>query len=71
MFYAGEDFVLTVSREEPKILELLGSTKEISGILLSLGMAKAIVRTPGTTPFAMYYPICSKKIPTYLGFALD
>ena len=70
-FYAGTDFLLTVSREESRILEFLGNTERIPGILLSLGMTSAHIRTPGTEAFAMCRTWSHENMPTYLGFALD
>ena len=70
-FYAGKDFMLAISREEPKILELLGNTDAAAGIAYALHLPQVSIRTPGTSPFAMYRPLQGNKIPSYFGFALD
>lgn len=68
-FYRGTDFLLTVS--QGCILELLGNTKKAPAIVKALGLAKAIIRTPGEMPFAMYCPLTENDKPEYFAFAFD
>ena len=70
-FHAGDDCLLTVSREGNRILEFLGNTEKLPGILFSLHMQSASVRIPGNMPFAMYHSLKEAKTPTYFSFALD
>lgn len=71
-FYAGEDFVVAVSRNEPFIPELLGNSQTAPGILTALHMAKGRFRTPGDgISFAMYHPLSDLPAPDYFGLAFD
>lgn len=73
-FYAGEDFLLTVSRDENAFFapELLGNTAAAPAILTAFGKKEGIFRTPGDDkPFAMYHPFTDLKAPEYFGFAFD
>lgn len=72
-FYAGEDFLVTVSRDETFFApELLGNSQAASGILAALHQSKGVFRVPGDAlPFAMYYPLSDAPAPTYFGLAFD
>lgn len=70
-FYTGSGCLLAVSREQDLVLELLGDTAAVPGILKALGIGHARVRTAGKMPFAMYRPLDEGVIPTYFAFAFD
>lgn len=72
-FYAGEDFLLCVSRDEKFFApELLGNPQAAPGILNALHKPRGQFRTPGAgTPFAMYYPLSDTPAPEYFGLAFD
>lgn len=73
-FYAGEDFLLTVSREEGAFFapELLGNTAAAPMILTAFGKKEGVFRTPGDDkPFAMYHPLKHLNPPEYFGLAFD
>ena len=58
-FYQGDGFLMTVSRENGRILELLGDE------------AAAGLREYNRRPFAMYRPLREEIFPTYFAFAFD
>ena len=68
-FYRGENFIATVA--EGRILELLGNMEQAPAIVTALGLSEAVIRTPGTEPFAMYRPISNAAKPEYFAFAFD
>lgn len=73
-FYAGEDFLLTVSCEEGAFFapELLGNDYAAPSILTAFGKKEGTFRTPGgNKPFAMYLALDQLPAPTYFGFAFD
>lgn len=72
-FYAGNDFLLTVSKEGDvrKGLELLGDVHTAPGIVAALGADSLSFRTPGNVPYAMCKSLGGETIPTYFGFAFD
>ena len=72
-FYAGEDFLVTVARDEPFFAsELLGNAQAAPGILAALHQNRGKFRTPGEEmPFAMYYPLSDLPEPAYFGLAFD
>jgi hypothetical protein len=80
-FFAGEDFLLAISKEEAaskkdvvlRGIELLGDITKAPGILHALGYEKGHFRTPGDQkPFAMYYSLTENgSVPTYFGLAFD
>ena len=71
-FYAGEDFLVAVSRTEASILELLGNSRNVPEILASLRLPKAKIRMPGNgKKFGMYHPLSNLPGPTYFGLAFD
>ncbi len=70
--YGAEDFVATVSREEPVILEFLGNRSKLPGLLKTLGFEQAAVRLPGGQPTAMYLDFAGEEaLPTYFGLPMD
>lgn len=71
-FYASEDALVCVAKEEPVILEYLGNRNSAPGILASLEINSAEIPTPGDEiPFAMFYPLNCTKTPGYLGITLE
>ena len=71
-FYAGEDFLVTVAREEDFFPELLGNSTAAPQILAALGRKTGRFRTPGTEKaFAMFYPLADVPPPAYFGLAFD
>ncbi len=72
-FYAGNDFLLTATRDGDTLrgLELLGNANAASGILAALGAKRGHFRAPGSEPFAMCRPLTQENPPTYFGFAFD
>lgn len=58
-FYRGEGFLLTVSKEGNRILELLGD-ETAAGFQIT-----------GRQPFAMYRPLTEEICPAYFAFAFD
>ena len=71
-FYAADDALICVCREEPAIFEYLGNPDSAPGILASLGIKTAEIPTPGfEIPFTMFYPLNCTKIPGYLGITLE
>lgn len=75
LFYAGDGVIFTGYRENDtlRVSELLGDASAAPGILKALNLKKGTFRTPGSdTPFAMcclFSP--AKRLPSYLGLALD
>lgn len=64
--YAGDGFLLAATEDEP--MELLGDASQAAGIVGSLGKPEGTFRLPGTSPFAMFRPICDDSwFPAYLG----
>lgn len=72
-FYAGEDFLVTVTQQEPFFAsELLGNTQAAPGILAALHQSKGTFRYPGSQKaFAMYHPLSDAPAPEYFGLAFD
>lgn len=71
-FYACEDAIVCLSREEAVIFEYLGNPHSAAGILAALGIQSAEIPTAGNNiPFAMFYPLNCTKIPGYLGISLE
>lgn len=73
-FYAGEDFLVAVSREEKAFFapELLGNADAAPKILAALGANTGTFRTPGQDkPFAMYHSLTEATMPGYFGLAFD
>jgi len=71
-FYAAENAIASVLKDEPVILEYLGDPDSAPGILSSLGIKTAEIPTIGNDiPFAMFHPLNCTKIPGYLGISLE
>ena len=71
-FYAGEDFLVTVAREENFCPELLGNPEAAPHILAALGRETGRFRRPGTDKaFAMFCPLEEILPPAYFGLAFD
>ena len=71
-YYAGEDFLLTISKEENEAPELLGNIALAPQIVNALGRKRCKFRTPGEDkPFAMYHALSDAPAPGYFGLALD
>lgn len=72
-FYAGDDFVVAVSRTEEFFApELLGQAQAAPGILAALRKKEGKFRGPGdAAPFAMYLPLSDAPAPEYFGLAFD
>jgi len=71
-FYAGEDSLLCISRDEPVVLEYLGNPNSVPGILAALDIPQAEIPTPGAEiPYTMWLPLNCTKTPGYLGITLE
>lgn len=71
-FYASDDALVCVGKEDPVIFEYLGNPHSAPGILASLGIKTAEIPTSGNEiPFAMFYPLNCTKTPGYLGITLE
>lgn len=72
-FYAGEDFLVAVARDEEFFApELLGNEQAAPGILAALRKNQGRFRGPGGgTPFAMYFSLSDAPAPGYFGLAFD
>lgn len=71
-FYAGEDCLLCVSRDEPVIFEYLGNPNSVPGILAALDIPQGEIPTPGKEiPYTMWLPLNCTKTPGYLGITLE
>lgn len=64
--YAGNGFLLAAAEDEP--MELLGDASQAAGIVGALEKDQGTFRLPGTSPFAMFRPICDDSwTPAYFG----
>jgi hypothetical protein len=73
-FYAGEDFLLAVQREESTLdgVELLGNPAVTPGILTALGAEAGTFRIPGNKPYAMYHSLDQvTPPPVYFGLGFQ
>ena len=71
-FFAANDAIFCLFREEPVIFEYLGNPHSATGILASLSIDSAEIPTIGSEiPFTMYRPLNCTKIPGYLGISLE
>ena len=74
-FYAGQDLLLaaTITGDILVAQEYLGDPGAVPGILMSLGVARGQLRSPGKAkPFAMCHNLQKQnKMPEYFAIALD
>ena len=71
-FYAGEDFLVTASREDAFFPELLGNPAAAPHILSALGRQTGHFRTVGAEkPFALYRSFDDAPSPSYFSLAFD
>lgn len=74
-FYAGDDFLCTVSRDHDRLfcIELLGNAQSAPAIVRTLGFDRGFFRFPGNElPFASFCPLIPGcPVPSYFGLALD
>ena len=71
-FYAGEDFLVTASREDAFFPELLGNPAAAPHILSALGRQTGYFRTVGAEkPFALYRSFDDAPSPSYFSLAFD
>ncbi len=71
-FYAGADFLVTVSKEDAFFPELLGNRTAAPHILTALNKKAGRFRTVGTEkPFALYHSFCDAPTPAYFSLAFD
>lgn len=70
--YAGDGWCMAAATDGGILyaMELLGSA-DAPGIVASLGCKQGHFRTPGSNPFAMYFPLCRETVPGYFGLAFD
>lgn len=70
--YGGDGFVATVSRDEPFVMEFLGDTNKIPGLLQALQLDRANVRLPGGPATAVYLDFAGEEeLPAYFGLPMD
>lgn len=72
-FFAGEDFLVTIYRDEKFFApELLGNVQAAPGILAAMGKEQGRFRGPGAgQSFAMFHNLSDMPVPSYLGLAFD
>ena len=71
-FYASEDAVFCLFREEPVIFEYLGNPDSAPGILAAFGISSGEIPTIGKDiPYVMFFPLNCTKNPGYLGITLE
>lgn len=71
---AGEDFLISCSKEEDVLLveEYLGDPQKAPAIVKAFGCREGRFRTPGKEPFAMYLPFTENApTPAYFGICLS
>ncbi len=72
VLYGGEGFVAAVSCWEPTVLEFLGNSACIPGLLKALNWDSATVRTPGKNKTSMYLDFMGETgLPGYFGLPMD
>ena len=70
--YAAADALICVDPESGTVLEYLGDPHSAPGILASLDIKQAQLRSPGQdVPFTMWFPLNCTKMPGYLGITLE
>lgn len=71
-FYACEDALVCVGKQDPVFFEYLGNPRSAPGILAALNIKSAEFPTIGNEiPFTMFHPLNCTKIPGYLGISLE
>ena len=71
-FYATDDALFCIYREEPVIFEYLGNPDSAPGILGAFGVQEAEIPTFGQDiPYTMWHPLNCTKMPGYLGITLE
>ena len=71
-FYASEEGLFCLYREEPVFFEFLGNPDSVPGILGALGISEAELPTFGSEiPYTMWHPLNCTKMPGYLGITLE
>ena len=71
-FYAADDAIFCLFREEPIFFEYLGNPDSAPCILAALDIQNAKVPTIGDEiPYAMFCPLNCTKAPGYLGISLE
>ena len=71
-FYAGEDFLVTASKEDGFFPELLGNRNAAPHILSALNKQSGRFCTVGAEkPFALYHSFSDTTAPTYFSLAFD
>lgn len=72
VLWGGDGFVAAVSRQEPVVLEFLGDTQLLPGLLQTWQLPKASVRLPGGTATSMYFSFHGEtETPAYFGLPMD
>ena len=71
--YAGQDFLLAAEKDGAFLrgIELLGNAHRAGEILYALGVSEGAFRVPGSTRFAMFFPLRETAAPAYFGLAFD
>ena len=71
-FFASNDAIFCIAREEQIFFEYLGNPDSAPGILASLDFQQVEIPTFGADiPFAMWHPLNCTKMPGYLGITLE
>ena len=71
-FFASNDAIFCMAREEPVFFEYLGNPHSAPEILAAFKIQNAEIPTLGSDiPFAMWRPITCTKKPGYLGITLE
>ena len=71
-FFASNDALFCIARDEPVFFEYLGNPDHAPGILASLGIETAEIPTFGADiPYTMWHPLNCTKMPGYLGITLE
>ena len=72
VLWGGDGFVAAVSRQSPVVLEFLGDTQKLPGLLRTWQLPQAKVRLVGEENTAMYLSFSGEsEKPTYFGLPMD
>lgn len=72
MLCGNEQFVAAVDVENETVVEFLGDTNQLPGLLRHLKLEQASVRLPGGAPASMYLSFSGEpQLPAYFGLPLD